>query len=95
MQTCYNLNPIDPTTQETDLLHYQINLDQLSKSDEAKKNPSKAGCLAMCPPDEIYQRSEVEIGAMSNFESTAQGTHFDKFAVKRFDRRAAGKIAQC
>ena len=51
----------------------------------------------MCPPDEIYQRSEVENGAKANFESKPGGPDRDNFAylaVKRFDRRAAGKIAE-
>ena len=44
----------------------------------------------MCPPDEIYQRSEVEVGAKNNFEVRQDGKGFEDLAVKRFARSAAG-----
>ena len=45
----------------------------------------------MCPPREIHQRTELEVGAQANFEIGQNGGNFAQHAVRRFDRSAAGK----
>ena len=47
--------------------------------------------MTMCSNEEIYDRSEVELSAQSNFEMKNDGSMFNQLAVKRFARSAAGK----
>jgi hypothetical protein len=44
----------------------------------------KALCLSMCTPEEIHQRSEVEMGSINNFETNRAGQMFRELAIKRF-----------
>ena len=45
----------------------------------------------MCPDEEIERRSEVEMGAISNFEQNQAMLNFPSLAVRRYDRSAANK----
>ena len=47
--------------------------------------------MTMCSKEEIYNRSEVEVGAQANFEMKNDRSMFQQLAVKRFGRSAAGK----
>ena len=59
--------------QAVTVLHYRVVLSKLAESKEAQKNLEKAGCLAMCSPDEVHQRGEVEVGAKGHFEIRPDG----------------------
>lgn len=57
----------------------------------ARNSLEKAACLQMCPDEEIERRSEVEMGAISNFEQNQQKLNFPSLAIRRYDRSAANK----
>ena len=71
------MNPLKPEFQEITVLHYRIVLSKLIDTDEVKKFQNKATCYAMCSPDEVYNRAEVEAGAKYNFELRPDGSLFE------------------
>jgi len=84
---------IDPLQQQKVVMQHMLAMQKLAVAEEVKAfvNSGKALCLTMCTPEEIYHRSEVEMGSISNFEQTRQGENFNNLAIKRFQRSAADK----
>jgi hypothetical protein len=66
-------------------------MQKIAGSEEANAFSAVAKLLTMCTAEEIYRRSEVEKGSISNFEMTSDGNVSKNIAIKRFERSAADK----
>ena len=82
---------IDPAQQQTIVAEHIKAMQRIATSPEAAAFSAVARLLTMCTAEEIYRRSEVEMGSISNFEQTRDGKMFKDLAIKRFERSAADK----
>jgi len=82
---------IDPAQQLTIVTEHIKEMQRIAVSPEASAFNGVAKLLTMCTAEEIYRRTEVEMGSISNFEQTRDGKMFKDLAIKRFERSAADK----